>query len=193
MLESRVLRFEDAWSQDDPPRLADFLDDPPVPSPADRARLLVELIAVDLELRWRAASRAGQSHQPMRLEDYVALFPELVSLDRLPLELIGEEYRVRCRWGDRPSHEDVLSRFPERREEIRPELLRADREIVEESVDTRAMPQPGDRAVPLEPLEEHRDGPLLSHRDFLLRRLIGAGRIGKVYQARQHGAGARSP
>jgi hypothetical protein len=33
------------------------------------------------------------------------------------------------------------------------------------------------------------DVPLLSHHDFLLRRLIGAGRMGKVYEARQHGAG----
>jgi eukaryotic-like serine/threonine-protein kinase len=31
--------------------------------------------------------------------------------------------------------------------------------------------------------------PLLSHRDFLLRRLIGAGRMGKVYEAQQHGTG----
>ena len=35
---------------------------------------------------------------------------------------------------------------------------------------------------------ERRDdpGPLLSHQDFLLQRMIGAGRMGKVYQAWQH-------
>jgi tRNA A-37 threonylcarbamoyl transferase component Bud32 len=187
-LESRVLRFEEAWVRAAPPRLADFLDDPPALSSADRARLFVELIAVDLELRWRNARHHNDPRGRMVLEDYVARFPELASLDRLPLELIGEEYRVRCRWGDRPSHEDVMSRFPARREEIRTELLRVDREIEAESVDTGPMPQLGDRATPLEPLEEDRAGPWLSHRDFLLQRLIGAGRIGKVYQARQHGA-----
>lgn len=42
---------------------------------------------------------------------------------------------------------------------------------------------PGDEACP-DP-----DLPLLSHRDFLLRRLIGAGRMGKVYEAHQHSTG----
>lgn len=31
--------------------------------------------------------------------------------------------------------------------------------------------------------------PLLSHRDYLLRRMIGAGRMGKVYEATHHGTG----
>ena len=34
------------------------------------------------------------------------------------------------------------------------------------------------------PSEQKLDGPLLSHRDFLLQRMIGAGQMGKVYQAR---------
>jgi eukaryotic-like serine/threonine-protein kinase len=33
--------------------------------------------------------------------------------------------------------------------------------------------------------EARRDGPLLSHRDILLQRMIGSGRMGKVYQARR--------
>ncbi len=32
------------------------------------------------------------------------------------------------------------------------------------------------------------DGPLLSHHDFLLQRMIGAGQMGKVYQSWQHSA-----
>jgi eukaryotic-like serine/threonine-protein kinase len=186
VIESRVLRFEETWARAGPPRLADFLDDSPALSTADRARLLVELIAIDLEFRWRNDRRHDEPRERMLLEDYVARFPEWASLDRLPLELIGEEYRVRCRWGDRPSHEDVLSRFPARREEVRTELLRVDREIEEEAVAVQPIPELGGRATPLEPLGE---GPWLSHRDFLLRRLIGAGRVGKVYQAWQHGAG----
>jgi eukaryotic-like serine/threonine-protein kinase len=188
--ESRALRFEQAWARDDPPRIADLLDDPPALSTADCARLLVELIALDLEFRWRNARRDNPSRERTPLEDFVARFPELVTLDRLPLELIGEEYRVRWRWNDRPSHEEFLSRFPARREGIRPELLRVDRELEEESVDTRPVPQAGEKAaLPDEPLEDDRGAPWLSHHDFLLRRLIGAGRIGKVYRAWQHGAG----
>jgi eukaryotic-like serine/threonine-protein kinase len=150
-----------------------------------RGRLLVELICVDLEYRWRDPGVVGTA----TLGKYVERFPELISLDRLPLELVGEEYRVRRCWGDRPSHAEFMSPFRERREQIRLELLRVDAEIEEESAD------PGDTARPpsLPPPEELADTdpnvPLLSHHDFLLRRLIGAGRMGKVYEARQHSAG----
>ena len=94
-----------------------------------RDRLLVELICVDLEFRWRnpGARRTGHAG---RLR---GTFPELISLDRLPLELIGEEYRVRRRWGDGPSPAEFLSRFHERREQIRAELFRVDAEIEEEA------------------------------------------------------------
>jgi eukaryotic-like serine/threonine-protein kinase len=37
--------------------------------------------------------------------------------------------------------------------------------------------------LPAAPAEPKHDGPLLSHRDVLLQRMIGAGRMGKVYQA----------
>ena len=49
------------------------------------------------------------------MEDYVAKFDCLGTLDDLPLELIGEEYRARQRWGDRPKHDMFLARFPRRR------------------------------------------------------------------------------
>jgi eukaryotic-like serine/threonine-protein kinase len=184
--ESRLLRFEEAWRRDGPPEIADFLGDPPGLSSPERRRLLVELIAIDLEFRWRDGRRDPSSHQRIVLEDYVARFPELTSLGPFPLELIGEEYRARCRWGDRPSHGEVMARFPMRREEIRAELLEIDRELEAEAAD----PRPGVRiALPEEQAARDPNVRLLSHRDFLLRRLIGAGRIGKVYQAWHQDAG----
>ena len=36
---------------------------------------------------------------------------ELGPLDRLPVDLIGEEYRVRHRFGDRPGHDEYFERF----------------------------------------------------------------------------------
>ncbi len=122
--ESRLLRFEQAWRREGPREIADFLDGPlrtgstgatPVARRADLHRPGISL-----------AGLASRLRNAITLEDYVAKFPELGPLDRLPLELIGEEYRVRHRWGDRPSHAEFLSRFPARREQIRAELL-ADR------------------------------------------------------------------
>jgi tRNA A-37 threonylcarbamoyl transferase component Bud32 len=184
--ESRVLGFERAWRLHGPPEIGDYLGDPfDSPSPR-RGRLLVELISIDLEYRWRDAG----AHGPATLAEYVERFPELVSLDRLPVELIGEEYRVRRRWGDRPPHAEFLSPFHERWEQIRAELLRVDEEAEEESVAPGYPARLPSRApTAVRPAVADPDGPLLSDREFLLRRLIGAGRMGKVYQARWHGVG----
>lgn len=182
--ESRCLRFEEAWARGGPCPIADFLDDPLLSSPADRGRLLVELIAIDLEFRWRNPLRAAGSPGRLLLEDYLSLFPELGPLDRISTELVGEEYRVRQRWGDRPSPEAFLARFPARREEIRAELLRIDRERERESAGAVVGRSPGAEAF-----ETVAGLPALSHHDLLLRRLIGAGRIGKVYQAWHRVAG----
>lgn len=177
-LESRCLRFEVAWARGGPPLIADFLEDPLIGSPSDRGRLLVELVAIDLEFRWRDFRRDTGSPERLRLEEYVSLFPGLGPLDRVATELIGEEYRVRRRWGDRPSPKAFLARFSALREEIRAELLRIDRELERESAGAVVRPSRG--AEPFEPVAGL---PAPSHRDVLLRRLIGAGRIGKVYEA----------
>ncbi|WP_435008705.1 serine/threonine-protein kinase [Tundrisphaera lichenicola] len=182
--ESRVLDFERDWRRDGPREIGDYLADPFGPGSPGRGHLLAELICVDLEYRWRSPDLAGRT----TLRDYVGRFPELVSLDRLPLDLVVEEYRVRRLWGDRPSHEEFLSSFPEWRGQIRLELIRIDGEIEEESAEpVSTMPS---RNPPQErPVDPDPGIPLLSDRDFLLRRLIGSGMAGKVYEAKQHGAG----
>lgn len=187
--ESRILSFERAWQRNGPTEVADFLELPRRATAAERRRLLVELIAVDLEFRWRVGSREPHSQPAATSESYAARFPELGPLDQWPLELIGEEYRARQRWGDRPSHAEFLARFPARREPVRAELVRIDRELEEEAPDPRPGSLPAGRPWTSEDPDEPRlDAPLLSHQDFLLRRMIGAGRMGKVYEAWQHGA-----
>ena len=106
----------------------------------------------------------------------------MISLESIPLELIGEEYRARRRWGDRPSLAEFLPRFRGRSPEIEAFLLQIDDELKDESAGPSMPPE----SVPtaLAP-----DLPTLSHRDILLKRLIGAGRMGKVYEAWEHGSG----
>ncbi len=188
--ESRILSFERAWQQHGPTEIADYLQPPCGSTSTERRRLLVELIAVDLEFRWRNGSRDPGSSQGATLEGYAARFPELGSLGQWPLELIGEEYRVRRRWGDRPTHADFLARFPAHRERIQAELVRVDRELEEESSAPRLSSLPAGRVSSSETWTDPAlDGPLLSHHDILLRRMLGAGRMGKVYEAWQHSAG----
>jgi eukaryotic-like serine/threonine-protein kinase len=131
-LESRIHDFEQPWKRNRPAEITDLLVQAPALTSQERHALLVELICVDLEFRWRKCSRDLVSHERPLLERYAAEFPELGSLDRLPIELIGEEYRVRLLWGDRPVHTEFFARFPTQHEQLQTELPRIDREIDEE-------------------------------------------------------------
>ena len=117
-------RFEAAWKSGREPRIDDYL---PVGSHAEgsspRRQLLIELVIIDLEYRWRSAAkklrehsqRAEESDQKgteeppsgpflplLYLEDYSARYPELGPLDDLPEELVAHHSRVRQQWGDGP-------------------------------------------------------------------------------------------
>jgi tetratricopeptide (TPR) repeat protein len=117
-IEELLEQFDAAWKRGQAPQLESFL---PSPSAACRRHVLEELIKIDLEYCWRQVrSRSaglGESEPEgdvdggPRLEDYVARFPGLHPLESLPLDLIGEEYRVRSRWGDHPKHAEYTARF----------------------------------------------------------------------------------
>ncbi|WP_422927854.1 serine/threonine-protein kinase [Singulisphaera sp. PoT] len=178
--ESQILRFEQAWGRHDPPFIGDYLLNSNVDSSTGGIKLLIELISIDLEFRWRRL--AGRDR--FVLEDYAAAFPELGPLENLPLELLGEEYRVRRQWGDRPSHKSFLARFRLRHEFIFERLRNIDAEIEEEAKSTRSRPSLEVGGTFTQGSDSHLTD-LLSHQDFLLRRLIGAGAMGKVYEAWQ--------
>lgn len=112
------------------PRIDRFMAEGDV-SPDQRGELLRELVAIDMEYRWRrndagnacgpgetamaTAAEAdtdpnGFEHGPT-LENYLLEWPELSRNGSPPTELIAEEYRIRQRWGDRPDAEEYLNRF----------------------------------------------------------------------------------
>jgi len=115
-------RFETAWKSGREPRIDDYI---PVGSRAEgssaRRQLLIELVIIDLEYRWRSAAQrlrehsqraqasdreGGQVASPgpflplLYLDDYVARYPELGPLDDLPEELVAHHSRVREQWED---------------------------------------------------------------------------------------------
>ena len=81
---------------------------------------------IDMEYRWRrkttdtdssdsvsrdaAIDQLGLVKQP-RIEDYLQFFPELGPASALPARLVANEFRIRHRWGDRPSIDEYLHRF----------------------------------------------------------------------------------
>ena len=183
--EACILAFEQSWQRGDPDEIAVVLGRALACSAPERGRLVVELICIDLEYR----GRSRRPEEPVRLERYAPLVPELGPLEGWPLELIGEEYRVRRRWGDRPAHPEIVSRFPARRQEIVSALARIDRELEEESNESGTRPGRAFGVTTAHPVVPPSDFTLLSQGDVSLRRMIGAGRMGKVYEAWQHAEG----
>jgi Protein kinase domain len=152
-LDRLVDRFESAWQSGAPPDIEEFLQ-------AGRAvarPLLHELVKIDLEYRWRRPNHGaagqnteGPSPARPRLEFYVKRIPRLGPLQQLPVDLIGEEYRVRQCWGDRPAHAEYAARFPGRGAALRTALERVDAELhAEMATDcVRAVSKPGAASRP---------------------------------------------
>jgi len=144
-IEQVLFDFESAWKSDTPPRLDDFLRAVPE---ASRQELLEELIVVDLEHRWRnglllAADAPARLGSGPRLEEYLRCYPKL---GRPSLEMIGAEYRVRQRWGDRPPPDEYLARFASHGPQVREALAHVDAELKVEFAAIRpasaTVPQP---------------------------------------------------
>jgi hypothetical protein len=91
----------------------------------------------------RSVPQSGLPDAAPLLEDYVREFPELGNWNALPLDLIGEEYRVRRKWGDVPTTDDYRRRFPGLKEELFTLLLGVEDESAQETsghIDTDVRP-----------------------------------------------------
>jgi tRNA A-37 threonylcarbamoyl transferase component Bud32 len=152
-LDDQVDRFDAAWRDGKAPRIQDFLPPPKATASGDylrqRRELLIELVKVDLEYRWRRVreglATADISRSPKSqvagaiaasgptVEHYARVFPSLVEEGVLPLDIIAEEYRVRCRFGDRPSLDEYRQRFASQYAALESELVAIDTELARES------------------------------------------------------------
>ncbi|QDU44804.1 Serine/threonine-protein kinase PrkC [Symmachiella dynata] len=111
VFEQQLEDFEEAWEAGTPPMIDQALQAVP---DEERWDLLVELVKIDLERRWRDTNpRTAGSTLPERprLDDYARIYRQLAPVEQLPVDLVAEEYRVRRLCGEHPREEDYLKRF----------------------------------------------------------------------------------
>ncbi len=163
VLARQLDAFIEAWeSADAPPDLKPFLPDSGEP----RRLTLVELIKVDLEYRWIAR------RFPKRIAEYFAEFPELVE-DKLPCDLVYEEFHIRKQSGDEVDADEYLTAFPGHTSEIASIL----------NIDQRYQSTSFLRRAKRERIEKIAAGETID--DFELLSELGAGAFAKVFLARQ--------
>ncbi|HEX4149886.1 MAG TPA: serine/threonine-protein kinase, partial [Pirellulales bacterium] len=161
-----VEAFADAWDRGgEPPSLRAHL---PASPPGLRWLALVELIKFDLERRW------PKGELRLRLEDYLAEFPELSADGRVPDDLIYEEIHIRRQHGETVSAADYAARFPQQVARLGA-LLTDDRAGLTSAL--HQTPQ----------VNSFEPGQCVDDFDLLLR--LGSGAFGSVFLARQRSLG----
>jgi len=149
-----------------------------------RPAVLAELVILDLIHRWEHGQRP-------HVEDYIARFPEFGPADRVPPQVIVEEWRCRLKAGELPDPAEYQRRFPQQFPGIRAELegLR-DRTRTGTPADTALSTlDPGGGGTAVTGDDRAATGDNLAAADYEFIRILGRGVFGEVWLARKKTSG----
>jgi hypothetical protein len=103
--EDLIKQFEKAWKSGTRPDIAIFLND------QSSKQLLIELVHIDLEFRYR-------HRETPKVEEYFERFPELLKNEAVAVDLMAAEFFFRKRHGHVVQFEAFLARFPQHRHNL---------------------------------------------------------------------------
>ena len=187
-----VEHFEAAWhEQAVTPDLLEFVR-PCSPNGAVRdatwVELLEELVAIDMERRWKRVPLGEAA--PRSARAYWRELSQVGATPTPPLSLIAEEYRARSLWGDKPAHSAIVNQSPEHAIELRRLLSAVDVELAQEKGDSPPADHHSTQSVRevAFPIERLSEAPPVGETwanvaDYRLHRMLGAGASGRVYHA----------
>src|SRR6056297_939541 len=112
VVEAKLDRFCGEWENAPPiPQLHPLVDDLPAGSGVRRL-VLIDLIKVDLEYRWKVTEWARC------MDDYLAEWPELTWDGSVPAELLYEEIYQRKQNGQSIQLNEYLHKYPDAAEAL---------------------------------------------------------------------------
>jgi len=205
--ETARQRFEQSWIQDQPESIETVL--PSTEDPLYQATL-EELVLIDLEFRWKhqldGSGKSQDSRSALSLDDYVGQFPSLGDTGVMR-NLVVREMCLRQQLGDQPDIRQTIKAHPGVFESERHLLtLLADTgyafrsQTVSLAINREARTIMGDESSPVA------DAPTLAPvaatsgdfaeipetvGNYRLIRELGAGGMGRVYEAEDTGSGQR--
>lgn len=170
LIEETVYAYESDFANGNAHTLTHYLDErfPEGNGPNSaqpRFAALIELIKVDLELKWQSGERTT-------LHDYVTAYAELGSIDQLPADLIHEAWRVAQSHSAVDSIETFCDGFPAQRDVVLQ---------IESHHPASSQSQAFSRVA--SPPEGLAPGHIVC--DFELLELLGSGSFAHVFRARQ--------
>lgn len=191
--EERILEeFEEAWQSPAKPQLLEFVQQ----TGPNSLSLCSELIKIDMEYRWRRAPSSTDktiellpkglslvSWQPTH-RDYEQALSDTLDFAAIKEELIVEEYRIRRRWGDDPTHENFLESIDVSSKELVARLQNIDQELEQRRsfIQRPKVRSPQLKTERLYLIDIHAGDRL---DDFQILSEIGAGAFARVFLAQQ--------
>ena len=174
--ESFIADFEAAWNRGEIPDINCIFQ---AYAGAEKEELLHELVIVDMEYRWRSSAALSPIKDAIgstpRLSDYANICEPLGPVERLPADIVAEEYRIQKLYGDFPNWDQFLSQHPNHVSQLISCLDEIDSQL---AADSEAWhPTPAKTVIDPDPAAA------LQYSDYTLQRLIGAGGMGRVYAA----------